>query len=212
VEDLGRFASWQFRLRDTTVTEILKPSTLKYMQQVHWTDPDWKTTWGLGFRIQKGPNGNTWIGHGGSCPGYRSTLELDLENKRAFSVMINASGTNPSKYVQGINAIMDQVKASSDENTAEEIEALQEYVGYYSELPWWSEAYISTWDRNLVVLDLPSDAPGESMTFFKHVEGDTFRRVRDNGEPGETLVFERDEDGNITRYQRHGNYTKRINR
>jgi CubicO group peptidase (beta-lactamase class C family) len=212
VEDLGRFASWQFRLRDTTVTEILKPSTLKYMQQVHWTDPDWKTTWGLGFRIQKGPNGNTWVGHGGSCPGYRSTLELDLENKRAFSVMINASGTNPSKYVQGINAIMDQVKASSDENTAEEIEALQEYVGYYSELPWWSEAYISTWDRNLVVLDLPSDAPGESMTFFKHVEGDTFRRVRDNGEPGETLVFERDEDGNITRYQRHGNYTKRINR
>lgn len=35
VHDLGKFASWQLRLRDTTETEILKPSTLKYMQQVH---------------------------------------------------------------------------------------------------------------------------------------------------------------------------------
>ena len=90
VQDLGKFASWQFRLRDTTVAEILKPSTIKYMHNVHWTNPDWKTTWGLGFVVYKGGDGNTWVSHGGSCPGYRSTLQLDLKNKRAFSVMINA--------------------------------------------------------------------------------------------------------------------------
>jgi CubicO group peptidase (beta-lactamase class C family) len=212
VEELGKFASWQFRLRDTTAWEILRSSTLKYMQQVHWTDPDWETTWGLGFMIRKGPNGNTWVGHGGSCPGYRSTLELDLKNRRAFSVMINASGTNPSKYVRGINGIMDQVKASAEDNSAAKVKDLQEYVGYYNQLPWWGEAYISTWNGTLVMLDLPSDAPGESMTFFKHTEGDTFRRVRDNGELGESLVFERDAEGNIVQYLRHGNYTKKIER
>ncbi|MCK4746034.1 MAG: beta-lactamase family protein, partial [Bacteroidales bacterium] len=37
VLDLGKFASWQFRLMDSTITEILNPSTLKYMQNVHWT-------------------------------------------------------------------------------------------------------------------------------------------------------------------------------
>jgi len=212
VQDLGKFASWQFRLRDSTITEILKPSTIKYMQNVHWTNPDWKTTWGLGFVVYKGSNGNTWVGHGGNCPGYRSTLQMDLKSKRAFSVMINANGTNPGKYVNGIKGIINKVKASKKENSSEEKKDLNEFVGYYSPMPWWSEEYISTWDGKLVSLGLPSEKPGESMTFYKHIEGDTFRRIRDNDELGETLVFERDKNGKIIHYKQHGNYSKKIDR
>ncbi len=215
VQDLGKFASWQFRLRDSTITEILKPSTLKYMQNVHWTNPDWKTTWGLGFVVYKGADGNTWVGHGGSCPGYRSTLQIDLKNKRAYAVMINANGTNPAKYVNGINAILKNVKGAKKEASTDEKKEkknLQEYVGYYSPMPWWSEEFISTWDGKLVVLGLPSERPGDSMTFYKHIEGDTFRRIRDDEELGETLVFERDENGKIIRYKQHGNYSRRIDK
>ena len=212
VQDLGKFASWQFRLRDTTVTEILRPSTIKYMQNVHWTDPDWKTTWGLGFVVYKGADGNTWVGHGGNCPGYQSTLQIDLKNKRAFSVMINANGTNPAKYANGINEIMKKVKIPKKEEPSEdkiEKKNLQEYVGYYNPMPWSSEEFISTWDGKLVTLGLPSEKPGDSMTFYKHIEGDTFRRIRDNDELGETLVFERDKNGNILQYKSHGNYKKK---
>ena len=212
VLDLGRFASWQFRLRDTTVAEILKPSTLKYMQSVHWTNPDWKTTWGLGFSVYKGANGSTWVGHGGSCPGYRSTLQIDLKNKRAYSVMINASGSNPSKYARGIAGILSKVKGSKKEESSEEQRDLLDFVGYYSAMPWWGEVYISTWGDRLVALGLPAEKPGESMTFYKHIEGDTFRRIRDDEELGETLVFERDENGKIIHYKQHGNYSKRIAR
>lgn len=212
VQDLGKFAAWQFRLRDSTITEILKPSTLKYMHNVHWTNPDWKTTWGLGFDVYKGANGNTWVGHGGSCLGYRSTLQIDLKNKRALSVIINASGTDPSKYAKGINGIIDKVKASKKENSSDEKKDLQEYVGYYSLMPWWGEEFITTWDGKLVTLGLPSEKPGDSMTFYKHIEGDTFRRIRDNDELGETLVFERDKNGGIIQYKSHGNYSKKINR
>ena len=212
VQDLGKFASWQFRLRDSTVTEILRPSTLKYMQNVHWTNPDWKTTWGLGFVVYKGSNGNTWVGHGGSCPGYRSTLQIDLKNKRAYSVMINANGTDPAKYARGIGEILSKVKDSKKEESSEEKKNLQEYVGYYNPLPWWSEEYISTWDGKLVTLSLPVDKPGNNMTFYKHIEGDTFRRIRDDQELGETIVFERDKKGKIIRYKQHGNYSKKINR
>ena len=212
VQDLGKFASWQFRLRDSTITEILKPSTIKYMQNVHWTNPDWKTTWGLGFVVYKGSNGSTWVGHGGNCPGYRSTLQMDLKNKRAFSVMINANGTNPGKYVNGIKGIINKVKSSKKENSSEERKDLNEFVGYYSPMPWWSEEYISTWDGKLVSLGLPSEKPGASMTFYKHIEGDTFRRIRDNDELGETLVFERDKNGKIIHYKQHGNYSKKIDR
>lgn len=212
VHDLGKFASWQFRLRDSTITEILKPSTLKYMQNVHWTNPDWKTTWGLGFSVYKGSNGNTWVGHGGSCPGYRTSLQIDLKSKRAYSVMINANGTNPSKYANGIGGILAKVKDSKIKESSDKKKNLQEYVGYYSQMPWWSEVFLSTWDGKLVALDLPSEKPGSSMTFYKHIEGDTFRRIRDNDELGETLVFERDRNGDIIQYKSHGNYSKKINR
>ncbi len=212
VLDLGKFASWQFRLRDTTVKEILKPATIQYMHNVHWTDPDWKTTWGLGFVVYKGSNGNTWVGHGGSCPGYRTTIQLDLKNKMAYSVMINANGTNPSKYVRGIQGILKKVKVSIKETAAEDKPNLDEFVGYYNQMPWWSESYISTWNGKLVSLGLPSEKPGDSMTFYKHIEGDTFRRIRDNDELGETLVFERDDNGKIIRYIRHGNYSRKIDR
>ena len=211
VLDLCKFASWQFRLRDTTVVEILKPSTLKYMQTVQWMDPDWGTSWGLGFRVYKGPDKNTWVGHGGSCPGYRSELALNLKDKMGYSVMINASGTDPSKYVKGIYGIMNKSAPGKEEKEVKS-EELDEYTGYYNEMPWWGEVYISTWKGKLVALYLPAEKPEESMTFFKRVKGDIFRRLRDDGELGEELVFERDSEGKIIRLKQFENYSVKIAR
>lgn len=212
VGDLGKFASWQFRLRDSSIVEILKPSTLKNMQNVHWTNPDWSTTWGLGFSVYKGSDGNTWVGHGGSCPGYRSTLQINLKTKRAFSVMINASGTNPNKYGKGINAIMNKMETSKKDMDTEASKELKNYVGYYDVSPWWGETYIGTFNGKLVSLSLPSEEPAEAMHFYKHIEGDVFRRIRKDKTLGETLTFIRDKDGEITKLERHGNFSSRINR
>lgn len=212
VGDLGKFASWQFRLRDSTLVEILKPATLKNMQNVHWTNPDWSTTWGLGFSVYKGSDGNTWVGHGGSCPGYRSTLQINLKTKRAFSVMINASGTNPNKYGKGINAIMNKMEVSKKDMDNEASKKLKSYVGYYDSSPWWGETYIATFNGKLVSLSLPSAEPAESMNFYKHIEGDVFRRIRKDKTLGETLTFIRDKNGKITKLERHGNFSPRINR
>lgn len=216
VLDLGKFASWQFRLMDSTMTEILKPSTLKYMQNVHWTDPDWKSTWGLGFSVSKGADGEKWVGHGGSCPGYRSSLQLNPKSKMAYVVMINANGTSPGKYINGIHEILKKVKdLENNANAKNNIEEkdLSEYVGYYSQMPWWGESYISTWGNQLVELTLPTpSSPGEAMTFFKHISGDTFQRIRNDGEFGEMLVFERDASGRIKNAKQHEYYSDRIER
>jgi CubicO group peptidase (beta-lactamase class C family) len=213
VMDLGKFASWQFRLMDTTITEILKPSTLKYMHNVHWTDPDWKTTWGLGFMVFKDTDEGKLVGHGGSCPGYRSVLRLDPKSKKGIVVMVNAIA-DVTKYATGIDEILDKLEADQKKKTSENeqnTKDLKEYSGYYSTMPWSSELFISEWNGHLISLTLPSDSPVKSMTFFKHIESDTFRRIRDNGEPGETLVFERNEKGEITQFKQHGNYSKKIN-
>jgi CubicO group peptidase (beta-lactamase class C family) len=205
VEDLAKFASWQFRLRDTTITEILKPSTLKNMQNVHWIDSDWKGTRGLGFGVYKGPKGDKWVGHGGYCPGYQTSFSMHLDTKFAYAVMINANGVNPNKYVYGIHDLLKKVKPKNDELLEEDNINWSEYEGYY----YWDiaeEVYISQWEGKLALLNLPSKSPADSMTLYKHIEGDTFRRIRSNEELGEKLLFERDLNGMIVRMKIHENY------
>jgi CubicO group peptidase (beta-lactamase class C family) len=213
VEDLAKFASWQFRLLDTTGGEVIKPSTLKYMHNVHWIDPDWKTTWGLGFKVKKGKNDKIEVGHGGSCPGYRSGISIYPEDKRAYVVMINASGTNPQKYIDGIIDIMSELEDTESKNNSEETFKdfdFKEYIGYYSGQPWVSEVYVAEWQGRLVLLTLPTDNPKESMTFFKPVSKDTFQRIREDEGLGERLQFERDANGQVSSFKRHGNYSIKI--
>jgi hypothetical protein len=159
VLDLGKFASGQFRLFDSTVTEILKPSTLKYMQ--------------------------------------------------------NASGTTPAKYASAIHEILKKAKAAEKKQSPKDLKIgidLLEYTGNYNPMPWQSELLVSAWYGKLVMLGLPSESPAKTMTLFKHVDGDIFRRIRDDGELGETLVFERNDAGQITRCKNHGNYFSKISR
>jgi CubicO group peptidase (beta-lactamase class C family) len=207
VEDLAKFASWQFRLRDTTLTEILEPSTLKNMHNVHWTDPNWGVTRGLGFGVWKGPDGNKWVGHDGYCPGYQTILQLNLKTKFAYSVMINANGVDLNKYVNGMHTLLNKVKPIKKDSTKEN--NLGQYTGYY-EWDSTNESYVSTWEGNLIIIELPSDSPGNSMRIFKHTDGDSFRRTRDDGNLGEALVFERNTKGEIFGYKLFNNwlYTK----
>jgi len=56
--------------------------------------------------------------------------------------------------------------------------------------------------------------PGSRLQerLLRSIQDDTFRRIRDEGALGETLVFERDSQGNITRYKIYGNYFVKIER
>jgi CubicO group peptidase (beta-lactamase class C family) len=207
VEDLARFASWQFRLLEKGGEEIIKASTLREMHRVHWVNPDWKTTWGLGFSVWE-VDGKTMVGHGGSCPGYRSTLTIDPSKKQAFVVMINASGASPSKYATGMRDILKKAKdKAKEEKAAVDLEA---YAGLYDSQPWWGETAILPWQGKLAVFGLPSENPGKSLTLLKHVEGDTFRRVRKDETLGEEVVFERDKAGKVVRMWQHSNYENKI--
>lgn len=201
-EDLAKFAIWQFRLLESGKEEVLKPSTLKYMQQVHWMDPDWKTSWGLGFSIWES-SGHSMVGHGGSCPGYRSTIMIDPSTKVAAIVMINAQAVNPAKYARGMISLFAKVK--DKEPTPDSLQ-LQVYAGYYDSQPWWPEELLVPWQGKLASIPLPTENPAEDMTLIKKVEGDHFRRIRKDDELGEEIIFEKDEKGTVTRYYQHNNF------
>lgn len=204
VEDLADFAAWQFRLYDAEEEEILHPATIKNMHNIHWMDSDFGTSWGLGFAVYKGPDGKKWVGHGGHCPGYKSTLMMNPETKMAYSVMINSSNPSAGKYARGIHSILS--KAGSIEEADEELaEELKEYAGYYQGEVIKSTSYVGTWGDKLVRIGLPSSNPGD-FSKYRRVEKDHFVRIRDNGEDGESMRFIRNEDGEVVQMKYYDNY------
>ena len=207
VEDLARFASWQFRLLEKGGEEILKASTLREMHRVHWVDPDWETTWGLGFSVRE-VEGRSIVGHGGGCPGYSTILSIDPQKKQAFVVMINACGASPGVYAEGMGGILKKV--SADDNETESEVDLDDYAGLYSAQPWGGETAICPWEGKLAIFGLPARNPAQGMGLLKHIEGDTFRRLRSDKTLGAEVVFERDESGKVVRFWQHSNFQNKI--
>jgi CubicO group peptidase (beta-lactamase class C family) len=209
VEDLGKFASWQFRLLRTGKENILKASTLREMQRVQFMDPAWKTTWGLGFAINH-KDDHTYVGHGGSCPGYKTGLILRPQDEVAVVVMDNAS-EDPSPFNMAVFAILDKRKGYEFKPPAPAAGVdLEAYAGHYAEQPWGSEAVMLPWAGGLVYLSLPSEEPATELRFFKPKGGDIFRRIRDDGSEAEEIKFQRDASGKVTSFVHFSNITYRV--
>jgi CubicO group peptidase (beta-lactamase class C family) len=211
VEDLARFASWQFRLLGKGGKEILNANTLKEMQRVHWIDPDWKTTQGLGFSVSR-RDGKTYVGHGGSCPGYRTQLSLCPKEKLAVIVMTNANDVDPEEYVREIFEIVGPALAKAIESPGKAKKAesdLEKFIGRY-ERPIGREMQVVIMDGELGIISLPTKNPSEALTKLRRVKENVFRRVRDDGELGEEIVFEVGPDGKVTRFIWNSQYAYRV--
>ena len=209
VEDLARLASWQFRLLENGGTEILDVNTLREMHRVHWVDPDFDTMWGLGFAVGE-RDGDRTVGHGGSCPGFRTTFQLQPAKKLAGIAMISAQA-NPSdvwaRMMSTVGAALESIQSDPGGGTARPA-SLVEYEGLYESN--WGETAILRWDDSLIAVGLPTGNPVDAMTKLRRTADDTFQRVRDDGELGEAYIFQRDESGAIESYTVHGNFSRRV--
>ncbi len=214
VEDLARFASWQFRLRAAGGEEVLAANTLRKMHRVHWMDPDWDVAWGLGFAVRRS-DGQTVVRHGGSCPGYRTEFAMQPARQMAAAVMANANGVDAGAFAAQAFTILgpalQQAQNRSDSTTqADARPNLDLYAGTYNLSPWWGELEVLQWDGGLAMVSFPSDTPLEDLETLRHVDGHTFRRVRDDGTLGEEITFEVDSTGAVTGLRRHSNVYERL--
>ena len=148
------------------------------------------------------------MGHGGACPGYRTTLLLDPQEKYAFVVMINAGGTSPDLYARQMRNIL--LKASKEKNMKADSLHLESYSGRYNSQPWSSETIVLPWYGKLAMLGLPNESPHDGMTLMKHVQGDTFRRVRSDDTLGEEITFEKDKTGKVFKLWHHSNSSTKM--
>jgi CubicO group peptidase (beta-lactamase class C family) len=204
VEDLGRFAAWQFRLLRQGEAGILKAPTLREMQRVQFMDPEWKVSWGLGFSVERRDD-HTYVGHAGNCPGYRTYLSLRPDDETAVIVM-NNSAEDPLPIGKAIFAILDK-RQGYEFKTPLPTSAvkLEDYAGHYSEQPWGSESVILPWAGGLAYLNLPTADPAGEMDLLKPKGGDVFRRVRKDGSEAEEFRFVRDAAGKVTSFVHDSN-------
>ena len=210
--DLGRFASWQFRLLEKGGSEVLKATTLREMYRVHWVETDPESFWGLGFTVWK--NGDKmFVGHGGSCPGYRTQILLMPQEKIATFLLSNDQGVSARQWTQRLyDIVAPAVRAAVKEKEKAKAPdpAMRRYAGTYSAQPWGGEIAVLPWEEGLALLDLPTMDPVKNLEKFKKVGENTFRLIRKDETLGEEVVFEMGADGKAARFTRHSNFSVRI--
>lgn len=210
VNDLARFASWQFRLLENGGHEVLAANTLREMQRVHWVDPDWELTWGLGFNVRQEAD-KTLVSHGGGCPGYITSFTMVPSEKTAAIVLTNAGdGPAGNIAVAILNTIGPALQnaATPSEDTLPDFSA---YAGNYEGRPWGGEFAIRQWGDKLALIYLPSSSLQDAVVKLEHVEGNTFVRLSDDEEQREQWKFEFEGTSDVaTRVLVHSNYSTRV--
>lgn len=211
VDDLAKFAMWQFRVLDGE-EELIRPSSLREMQRVQYIDPDWETTWGLGFSVRK-EGERVLARHGGGCPGFYTEFRIEPKTKIGAIVLTNTIGSDPGGMAAQAFALVGpaiQKAIDAPDDAPERDGALERFAGLYGTI--WGRTAVVPWDDGLAMLGLAGSNPADAMARLKHVDGNTYARIRDDDSLGETYEFELGPDGRATRFKVHSIYVDRIER
>jgi CubicO group peptidase (beta-lactamase class C family) len=209
VNDLADFAIWQFQLLGNGSERVLSSNTLREMQRVHWVDPDWKTTWGLGFNVHRADE-TTYVGHSGGCPGYITSFLMVPKQKIAAVVLTNA-GDGPAVDLS-VNILNTIGPAIEKAGTAveEEVPDFSRFEGNYEGQPWGGEIAVRQWGKQLVVIEIPGTDLKEAMTRLEYDSENTFFRLTDEGERREPWVFKPGKSGKADQVVVHSFISSRI--
>jgi D-alanyl-D-alanine carboxypeptidase len=200
VTDLARFAMLQFRDGPAGGAQILRGSTLREMQRVHWLEPDWEAGWGLGFRIVR-VKGKTYVGHGGSLRGYRTIVHLCPADRIGVIVLTNADDGNPlpfaEKAFQWVAPAI--LKAAAPAAPAGPPSGWQRYAGRYRSP--WGDAQVLLVEGRLAMIDPSLPDPMLGVIWLHPVSEHTFRGETKIGfgTHNEPVVFIPGDDGRMAR-------------
>ena len=208
VTDLARFAMLQFRDGPAGGAQVLRGSTLREMQRVHWLEPDWSAGWGLGFRITR-EGGKTYVGHSGSLRGHRTLVHLCPADRLGVIALINADDGIPLLFAQRAFQWVAPVvlKAAASAAPPGLPEGWQRYAGKYRNP--WADTQVLAIDGGLAMIDPSQPDPTLTLGRLVPVADHTFRLETRNGfgSTGELVIFELGPDGSVQRVRVGDNYT-----
>jgi Beta-lactamase len=197
----------QFRDGPPAGSQILRGSTLREMQRVHWLEPDWEAGWGLGFRIAR-TRGKTYVGHGGSLRGYRTIVHLCPADRLGVIVLTNADDGNPALYAdKAFQWVAPALLASVAPPASTGVPpGWERYAGRYRSP--WNDVQVLPVEGRLALIDPSLPDPMLTVTWLHPVSAHTFRGETKNGfgSTGEPVIFEVGDDGTVTRLRVGDNF------
>jgi CubicO group peptidase (beta-lactamase class C family) len=207
VSDLARFGMLQFRDGPAGGAQILKSSTLREMQRVHWLEPDWEAGWGLGFRVTR-VRGKTYVGHGGALRGYRTIVQLCPADRIGVIVLTNADDGNPLQFAdKAFQWVAPEIlEAVGPAAPVGPPAGWERYVGRYRSP--WADVQVLVVESRLAMIDPSLPDPMLTVTWLHPVSDHTFRTETRNGfgSHGEPVVFEPGDGGSVRRLKVGDNY------
>ena len=212
VEDLARFVMLQFRDGPAGGQQVLSGATLREMHRAFWMEPDWQSGQGLGFRVTR-QDGRNYIGHGGSVPGFRTHVQVSVEDKVGVIVLTNSDDGNPTMYVEKAfqwvaPAIRKAVAGREELETPGS--GWERYLGRYRSRS--ADLQVLVLDGELVGIDPSQADPMPDLIRLKPVSEHAFRIESRNGSAsiGELAVFEMDARGRVGRLKLAANYMEPV--
>jgi len=201
IRDMAKFVSWQFRLRESNGAEVLKASTLREMQRVHWLLPDWQSGQGLGFSIVHYA-ARDLIGHIGLYPGYATATYISPQEKIGVIVLTNALDAQP--YPGQPWSITDRIfewiapalttAIKGEAGPTQPDPKWRQFEGTYRSI--WADMHVLVLDGKLSIIDPTLPNPKLTMLTLEPVAENTFKLEGVGFGPlGELVTFELGGDG-----------------
>jgi CubicO group peptidase (beta-lactamase class C family) len=210
VNDLAKYIAMHLRYTDVTSTALVKGSTLREMQRIHWLNTDWSSGWGLGFGVRKRGE-RTMVGHGGWVAGYKSHITFCPVEKIGVIVLMNCADAEPStiayRAYDMVAPLILKTRSALPAEPSLDLAGCQKYIGEYQDL-WGWEARIMLLRGKLVLYEAgypPTNDPEDSAIELVPETENTFRMSGANGN-GELVRFIMDENNNVKRLYKGENY------
>jgi CubicO group peptidase (beta-lactamase class C family) len=210
VDDMARFVSAQFRRGPTGGDRILNTASLREMHRVRMLENNWARGNGIGFAVTRNQN-RTFVGHGGSYPGYITQTQIDLDGKVGVIVLTNAQdGDAGGIATQLMNTVGDAV-ARATATALEKVKwnpAWSRFAGLYRGRG--GDSHVVELHEKLVIIN-PDAATLDNPTELVPIGDGTFRFTAPagGGVVGEIVRFV-EENGQVVRMITGDSFVERV--
>ncbi|HEX2252696.1 MAG TPA: serine hydrolase domain-containing protein [Thermoanaerobaculia bacterium] len=180
---------------------LLRATTRREMQRVHWLSESWSSGRGLGWSVWR-QSDRTLVGHGGWVAGHRAQIAFEPKTGIGVVVLTNSDEGGPGSYGSTAFELVApaiEKALAPPEPERPEVELARFTGGYHT--PWGERRHLLLWQGDLALYDRtrpPGDDPADELTRLIP-EGATAFRIDGDGGDGDTVVFELGEDGRVER-------------
>jgi CubicO group peptidase (beta-lactamase class C family) len=110
VEDMAKFVSAQFRRGARGGDRILGTGSLREMHRVRSLEETWAVGIAIGFSVSR-VGEKTYVGHGGSYPGYTTHTLINLDGRVGVIVLTNAADSEPAAIARQLMSTVGEAVA-----------------------------------------------------------------------------------------------------